>query len=156
MYGTLLGYSDDTTIGHARKLAAMIGAEWRTHNKAVINGSNDAHNLSHFLTHVEPLPYNQAGDGLRSMHGEASGMMIAVHHVKGRLLVAAMIPLEEQESPPADNIEERMESLQIFEADDAAPADVNEEAANDDGYVFSAQTNAYLSAELLITHIVVP
>ena len=148
-HGTLIGSSDDTTIKQARKLAALIGAEWRIHHTAITNGSKEAHGSSQFLAHVETIPYEQTTDGVRCMHGEAKGMMIAAHHIKGRLLVAAMIPLDEPESPPAKNIAEHMESLQIFEAEDAAPAAVNQEAANDNGYVPKSQRNGYPNTESL-------
>ena len=144
-YGTLIGYSDNTSLKKARKLAALVGAEWRIRHTAVTNGSNAVHNGPFFLTQVESFAYEQAGDGLRCMHGEAKGMMIAVHHVKGCLLVAAMIPLEEPD------ITERMESMQIFEAEEAEPAGANGEATSNDGYVLSSQRNGYPSAGSLIT-----
>ena len=150
-HGTLIGSSDDTSIKQARKLAALTGAEWRIHNNAITNGSSQAHGNSQFLSHVEIIPYKEATDGVRCMRGEANGMMIAVHHLKGRLLVAAMIPFEESDSLPAKNITEHMESLQIFEAEDAAPAAVNEEAPNDDRYVFGSQIDGYPNTGSLTT-----
>ena len=121
--GTLLGYSEGTTIRQGRTIAALTGAAWRINNDILINGSGEAPHSGNFLTNVEVFPYEQAEAGLKSMIAEVNGQVIAVHDIKERLLVAAMIPLNTLEPPPADNSLGRMESLQIFEETEIAAKD---------------------------------
>lgn len=113
--GTLLGYSEGTTIRQGRTVAALTGAAWRINNDRILNGSSEAPHSGNFLTNVQVFPYDEAEAGLKSMFAEVDGMVIAVHDIKERLLVAAMIPLNALEPPPANKPLERMESLQIFE-----------------------------------------
>ena len=78
-------------------------------------------------------------------------MMIVAHHIKGPLLVAAMISLEEPGSSSVDNITERIESLQIFQkTESAASVDDTTEAANHDRYVCSSQDNAPCAESLIM------
>ena len=54
------------------------------------------------------------------MLAEVNGMVIAVHDVKERLLVAAMHPLDTVKATEADEASEKMKSLHVF--DETNPA----------------------------------
>ena len=54
------------------------------------------------------------------MLAEVNGMVIAVHDVKERLLVAAMHPLDALKTAEADEASEKMKSLQVFDETDPA------------------------------------
>ena len=54
------------------------------------------------------------------MLAEVNGMVIAVHDVKERLLVAAMHPLNTPKTAEADEASEKMKSLHVFDKTDSA------------------------------------
>ena len=130
--GTLLGYSDGTTIEQGRTVAALTGAAWRINNNLIAQGVEDIPDSGPFLKNMTIFPYNDpesSGLGLKSMLAEVNGMVIAVHDVKERLLVAAMHPVEALKTTEADEASEKMKSLHVFdETDPAAKEDkVSEE-----------------------------
>ena len=127
--GTLLGYSEGTTIEQGRTVAALTGAAWRINNNLVIHGLEDIPDPGPFLKNIAIFPYHDPESpelGLKSMLGEVNGMVIAVHDVKERLLVAAMHPLDAPETTEADEASEKMKSLHVFDETDPAVKEGNE------------------------------
>lgn len=121
--GTLLGYSDGTTIEQGRTTAALTGAAWRINNNLLVQGVQDIPDSGPFLKNMTIFPYNDpesSGTGLKSMLAEVNGMVIAVHDVKERLLVAAMHPVETLKTTEADEASEKMKSLHVFDETDPA------------------------------------
>ncbi|KAL8797805.1 MAG: hypothetical protein Q9195_000157 [Heterodermia aff. obscurata] len=121
--GTLIGYSEGTAIEQGRTVAALTGAAWRINNNLVVQGSEDIPDSGPFLKNIAIFPYHDLespGAGLKSMLAEVNGMVIAVHDVKERLLVAAMHPLAALKTTEADKVSEKMKSLHVFDETDPA------------------------------------
>ena len=94
IYGNLLGYSDNTPLQQARAVAAMAGGAWRVHNQAFVQDVPEAHeNARKFCKTLETFPYDHHENGLRAMIVVIDDVVVAVHDVKERLLVGAMLPL---------------------------------------------------------------
>jgi len=95
VYGNLLGYSDNTPIQHSRTVAAMAGGAWRIHNQAITKDDPELHAAADkFCKTREVIPYDEERSGLRAMIVVVDDVLVAVHDVKERLLIAAMLPLE--------------------------------------------------------------
>lgn len=94
IYGNLLGYPNSTSTEKARTTAAMAGGAWRIHNTAIIKDDPSLHtNADKFCQTLEMIPYDQQENSLRAMVVIIEDMVIAVHDVKERLLIGAMLPL---------------------------------------------------------------
>ena len=102
LHGTLLGYSDGTTIMQARRIAALTGLTWRNKIASLYDGSDlDA------FTRVADVKILQTTtnkeDGLlRQMVLEIDGLWLAVCYIREQIVVSAMIekdidPNEEKE-----------------------------------------------------------
>ena len=103
IYGNVLGYSDNTSIQQARAVAAMAGGAWRVHNQAFIQDIPEIHeNARKFCKTLETFPYDHHENGLRAMIVVIDDVVIAVHDVKERLLVGAMLPLATIEQDDAN------------------------------------------------------
>lgn len=95
VYGNLLGYSDNTPIQHGRTVAAMAGGAWRIHNQAITKNDSSLHAAADkFCKTLEIVPFDGKKAGLRAMIVVVDDVVVAVHDVKERLLIAAMLPLE--------------------------------------------------------------
>ena len=148
--GTLLGYSEGTTIRKGRTIAALTGAAWRINDDMILNHSKDVPYAGSFLKMVEVFPYDQADAGLKCMLAEVNEWLIAVHYIKERLLVAAMLPLNALEPPPADEHLDELRSFHVFDetksaaTDTAASAEVKEVVENIDS---SSESHLSVSTE---------
>lgn len=121
--GTLLGYSEGTTIEQGRTVAALAGAAWRINNNLVVHGLEDIPDSGPFLKNIAIFPYHDPESseaGLKSMLAEVNGMVIAVHDVKERLLVAAMHPVDALKTTEADEASEKLKSFHVFDETDPA------------------------------------
>jgi len=95
VYGNLLGYSDNTPIQHGRTVAAMAGGAWRIHNQAITKNDPSLHAAADkFCKTVKIIPFDEKEAGLRAMIAIVDDVVVAVHDIKERLLIAAMLPLE--------------------------------------------------------------
>jgi len=95
VYGNLLGYSDNTPIQHGRTVAAMAGGAWRIHNQAITKNDPSLHAAAdRFCKTAKIIPFDEKEAGLRAMIVIVDDVVVAVHDVKERLLIAAMLPLE--------------------------------------------------------------
>lgn len=95
VYGNLLGYSDNTPIQHGRTVAAMAGGAWRIHNQAITKNDPSLHAAADkFCKTAKIIPFDEKEAGLRAMIVIVDDVVVAVHDIKERLLIAAMLPLE--------------------------------------------------------------
>ena len=73
----------------------MSGGAWRIHNQAILKNDSDMHaNADKFCKTLEVIPYDQKEAGLRAMIVLVDDMVVAVHDVKERLLIGAMLSVE--------------------------------------------------------------
>ena len=94
--GTVLGYSANTSISLSREIAVMVGSAWRCHDHAILNNDRrSVQTAKTFCKTIEVIPHDEEAAGLRALVVESERMVVAVHTVKQRLLVAAMLPKEE-------------------------------------------------------------
>lgn len=94
--GSVLGYSDNTSIALSREIAVMVGSAWRCHDHAILNDDpSSVQSAKTFCKTIEVIPHDEKAAGLRALIVESEGMVAAVHYVKQRLLVAAMLPKQE-------------------------------------------------------------
>ena len=72
----------------------MAGGAWRVHNQAFVKNDPELHeNARKFCKTHETFPYDHHENGLRAMIVVVDDVVVAVHDVKERLLVGAMLPL---------------------------------------------------------------
>jgi len=108
VYGNLLGYSDNTPIQHGRTVAAMAGGAWRIHNQAITKNDPSLHAAADkFCKTAKIIPFDEKEAGLRAMIVIVDDVVVAVHDVKERLLIAAMLPLEAVKQDKASVSENR-------------------------------------------------
>jgi len=73
----------------------MAGGAWRIHNQAITKNDPSLHAAADkFCKTVEIIPFDEKEAGLRAMIVIVDDVVVAVHDVKERLLIAAMLPLE--------------------------------------------------------------
>ena len=130
--GTLLGYSEGTTIDQGRTVAALTSRSWRTNHDLIIHDSGNLADPGPFKMNVQTTPYGKYEDGLKSMFAEVNGFLAAVHDVKERLLVAAMQPVKDMES----SIDEVTEEVSVVQASNET------ETADEETDVEQAMQNA--------------
>ncbi len=73
----------------------MAGGAWRIHNQAITKNDPSLHAAADkFCKTLEIIPSDEKEAGLRAMIVVVDDVLVAVHDVKERLLIAAMLPLE--------------------------------------------------------------
>ncbi|KAL8818451.1 MAG: hypothetical protein Q9191_007941 [Dirinaria sp. TL-2023a] len=109
--GSVLGYADNTSIALSREIGAMVGGAWRCHDHAILNDdASSTETAKTFCKTIEVIPHEEKAAGLRALVVELEGMVAAVHIVKQRLLVAAMLPKEKFEQGEAASVSSGEES----------------------------------------------
>jgi len=73
----------------------MAGGAWRIHNQAITKNDPSLHAAADkFCKTAKIISFGEKEAGLRAMIVIVDDVVVAVHDVKERLLIAAMLPLE--------------------------------------------------------------